>query len=202
MARGGPRKADGPAKKGQRSQFKVLTNHDTPVPPMPPAEQWITVPGMIHIPKDKRTRELLTKVGIDPDEAIKRTDRLAEGFINPQDFEPAWSLPVCEWWASIWSSPMASEFIESDIYSLYFACLFFHESLNPFYKISDRLAAYKQYAAICKDYGLTPAAREQLRWHIAQGTAAQNRTEQLRAASSQGKADNVDLAALYLAHSQ
>lgn len=97
------------------------------------------------------------------------------------DFEAEWSPAVVAWWEDIWTSPMSSEFVDSDIHGLYMACVYLHESLNPFYKISDRVKNAQAWEATIKNYGLTPTARESLRWQVAQGTQAQNRTNQLRA---------------------
>lgn len=92
-----------------------------------------------------------------------------------------WYEPVKAWWDDIWSSPMSSEFVESDIHGLYMACVYMHEGLNPYYKVSDRLKMMQAFEKTIKDYGLTPTAREALRWQISQGTQAQNRTNQIRA---------------------
>lgn len=97
------------------------------------------------------------------------------------DFEPEWSPAVVAWWEAIWTSPMSSEFVESDIYGLYMACVYLNESLNPYYKVADRVKNSQAWEATIKNYGLTPTARESLRWQVAQGTQAQNRTNQIRA---------------------
>lgn len=100
--------------------------------------------------------------------------------------ETDWAEPVKLWWNSIWTSPMSSEFVESDIHGLYVACVYLHESLNPYYKLTDRIKSMQAFESTIKNYGLTPTARESLRWQVAQGTQAQNRTDQIR---SQQKAE-------------
>lgn len=175
MARGGPRKADGPSKKGVKSNFKTLTENDlVEIPPMPDASDWVSLTALLG---KKRT---------DKDQ---RTVDEFESALLEEDGEIEWAGPVVDWWQDIWSSPMANEFVDSDIHGLYLACYYFHESLNPFYKASDRIAFAKQFENAIKNYGLTPSARESLRWQVAQGAAAQNRTQQIRAGLSQGSYD-------------
>lgn len=178
MARGGARKADGPSKKAGRSNFKTLEVSDiVEIPAMPDPRDWIGPPRMVTQPKDKESRAVLEAGGIDPDEAIKETD---------DELEVDWYEPVKNWWHDIWSSPMSGEFVDSDIHGLYLACYYMHESLNPFYKSGDRIAWAKQFEAAIKNFGLNPSARESLRWQVAQGSAAQSRTNQIRAAASAG----------------
>lgn len=151
MARGGPRKAGGPSKKGAKAAVKILTPVETTasdIPPLPPYEDYF-------IPL------------VDKD--------------DPADGD--WFKAVRDWWDSIWLSPMTREWLASDIYTLYQAAVLLQESLNPFYKLGDRIKAQKAHQEILKSYGLTPLAREQLRWSVAQGEAAATRTNQLRAAA-------------------
>ena len=98
------------------------------------------------------------------------------------DFEPQWAKPVVKWWNDIWTSPMSQEFVESDIHGLYMACVYLHESLNPYYKVAERLKNAQAWETTIAKYGLTPTARESLRWQVAQGTQAQ--TEPTRFAPS------------------
>ena len=109
----------------------------------------------------------------DPDEWIAKPGE------NPG--EALWSKPVIDWWESIWVSPMSSEFVNSDIHGLYLACMYLEESINPYNKATDRLKMGQAWEKTIQSYGLTPTARESLRWAISQGTQAENRTNQLRA---------------------
>lgn len=176
MARGGQRKADGPSRKGVKSQFKTLRENElTEIPPMPDADDWVSLTALLG---KKRT---------DKDQ---RTVDEFEAALQEEEGPAQWAGPVVDWWQDIWSSPMAGEFVDSDVHGLYLACYYFHESLNPFYKASDRIAFAKQFENSIKNYGLTPSARESLRWQVAQGAAAQNRTQQIRAGLSQGSYDD------------
>lgn len=157
---GPARKAGTPSKKGSKSSVTLLKAVEgAEIPPLPRAEDFISFPGG------------------DP----------ARHGGNDSDYEtvePQWNRAVEDWWDSIWSSPMSGEFVESDIHSLYLACMYLHESLNPFNKPAERAGFGKNFEATIKNFGLTPSARETLRWQVAQGTAAQSRTDMLRSKAS------------------
>lgn len=166
MAQGGPRKAGGPSKKGTKSKVTLLTARDSAdIPPMPDPEVYIPFPG----------GDPAVQGGMD--------SNFDESFTG--DLTPQWNSAVERWWNAIWTSPMSSEFIESDIHGLYLACVYMHEGLNPFNKPGDRLSFMKAYEAAVKNFGLTPSARESLKWQVAQGTAAQNRTDLLRSQAAE-----------------
>ena len=59
-------------------------------------------------------------------------------------------------------------------------CVYLQESLNPYLKVADRIKNAQAWEKVVKDFGLQPSARESLRWQVAQGTQAQNRTDQIR----------------------
>lgn len=192
MARGGPRKADGPSKKGAKATVTLLTlpNQDEVViPDMPDPNDFISLPG-VQGNLAPYAEAALDEAGVD----TAPVDLLEE-----PEFDVDWNPAVKRWWHDIWSSPMSSEFVKADIHGLYMACYYMHESLNPFYKLSDRLAAGRAWENQVKNYGLNPSARESLRWQVAQGTMAQQRTNQVREAASavrNTKGVN-DMAALY-----
>lgn len=164
---GPARKAGGPSKKGSKSRVTVLRAVDgVEVPPLPDARDWIAPPHPVVG---------VEELGV---EAVWPDDESLVGV------EVDWCEAVKAWWGDIWSSPMSGEFVSSDIHSLYLACYYLHESLNAFYRPSDRLAFGRQFQATIKDFGLTPSARESLRWQVAQGTVAQQRTDKARAVVS------------------
>lgn len=90
--------------------------------------------------------------------------------------EPAWFKAVVDWWEDIWSSPMSSEFSDSDIHGLYIGCVLFQESINPMNKITERMAAYTKFEGVVRNYGLNPMARRALQWEIDRGDSADKRT--------------------------
>lgn len=139
---------------GRKNNVTLLvTNDKVDIPEMPKAEEWI--------------RPIIAAASV-------------SGLLD-EDYE--WHPAVAAWWKDIWTSPMASEFVDSDIHGLYLGCYYLHESLNPINKMSDRIAASKQFDSVVKNFGLTPSARESLKWQVAQGTAAQSRTDSLRSAA-------------------
>lgn len=172
MARGGPRKADGPSKR-KVMQTVLINREDAEVPPMPDPHEWLPAPN-----------------GSDDD----------DDFYDPE-FD--WAEPVKQWWNDIWTSPMSSEFVASDIHGLHVACVYLHESLNPYYKLAERLKASNAWENAIKNYGLTPTSRESLRWAVSQGEQAQNRTNQLRSQAGQqqsSKRSRSEIEDLYSEH--
>lgn len=194
MARGGPRNADGPSKKGSKATVTLLTGQGLEeTPPMPPAEDWIQLPTIQTDTRGYNDTAVLKAANINTDPDPNQ--------FSEEEMKPEWSPAVVRWWEAIWSSPMASEFVKADIHGLFLGCYYLHESLNPFYKLTDRVNAAKAFENTLKNYGLTPSARESLRWNIAQGQAAQKRTDQIRASSSAGKkTSNSDVADMYKRH--
>lgn len=175
MARGGPRKADGPSRK-KVTQTVLVNREDAEIPPLPDPHDYLPLPPGADEAED-------------------------DDFYDPE-FD--WAEPVKRWWEDIWTSPMSSEFVNSDIHGLYIACVYLHESLNPYYKLTDRLKAGSAWEATIKNYGLTPTARESLRWAVSQGEQAQNRTNQLRSQASNNpqasKQSRNEIADLYRQH--
>ena len=89
-----------------------------------------------------------------------------------------WSQPVKEWWRTIWSSPMSSEFDESDIPQLYLAAFYLHQVTNRWLKMTERLAAAKQHETAVRNFGLNPMSRRSLQWEIEKAEDAQARGTQ------------------------
>src|SRR5699024_1370222 len=115
---------------------------------------------------------------------------------EPMDYigKEVWPRPVSEWWSSVWLSAMANEYQPSDIHSLYIGAVHLAQSLDADVRPADRLKSAQQWQSCLKDFGLTPTARESLRWQVAQGLQAEKRTEEIRAAKApaQPKADDVN----------
>lgn len=183
MARGGPRKADGASKKGSKATvtlLKAVDPSEVEIPPMPPAADFIGLPTLQTNQRGGNDDRTMQSAGIEPH------PNNADPF-DEDEMVPEWNPAVVRWWHDIWSSPMSSELVKSDIHGLYLGCYYLHESLNPFYKLTDRTNAAKAFENTLKNYGLTPSARETLRWQVAQGESAQRRTDQIRSSMSAGK---------------
>ncbi|QZD98844.1 hypothetical protein SEA_TRACKER_1 [Gordonia phage Tracker] len=91
-----------------------------------------------------------------------------------------WPKPVQRWWEDIWSSPMSSEFVDSDIHGLYLACFYMSQVLNPWLKMSDRISASKAYETQVRNFGLNPMSRRTLQWEIERSEEAQYRGRKRR----------------------
>ena len=124
---------------------------------------------------------------------------------EPMDYigKEAWPTPVCEWWRSVWLSAMANEYEPSDIHSLYMGAVRLAQSLDVDARSLDRLKCAQQWEAVLKSFGLTPTARENLRWSISQAEQAEKRTRDLRAEKHAAKPApkaagvNADIITLY-----
>ncbi len=72
-----------------------------------------------------------------------------------------WHPMTVMWWADIWKSPMATEFLQADMHGLYRLAVL----INKFWLRPDRRLAGEirlQQAA----YGLTPLDRRRLEWEV------------------------------------
>lgn len=170
MARGGPRKADGPSKKGAKATVTILTgkveNHARPELPDP--RLYLTPPDPFAILPQHMADHLFQEY---PEWAMSIVERTAT---------IEWHPVVIRWWEDVWDSPMAAEFIKSDLSNLHLAAKYLHHSVDPYTKPTDARAYADKFERTSKAYGLDPTARAGLRWTISQGEMGQQRTNQLR----------------------
>ena len=72
-----------------------------------------------------------------------------------------WSELTLAWWRDVWHSPMAEEFLKSDVHGLYQLA----ELVNRFWEEpSTALAAEIRLQRQC--FGLTPIDRRRLQWEV------------------------------------
>lgn len=110
-----------------------------------------------------------------------------EDSTTPDEAPPReWPTPVARWWEDIWSSPMSSEFTDSDIHGLYLACFYMAQVLNPWLKMSDRISASKAYETQVRNFGLNPMSRRTLQWEIERTEEAQAKGAKRRARTAPG----------------
>lgn len=81
--------------------------------------------------------------------------------------EQPWRLETQEWWESLWSSPMASEFHPSDRHGLFRLAVL----IDDFWQCPST-QANAEIRLAQKDYGLTPLDRRRLEWTIASAEKA------------------------------
>lgn len=92
------------------------------------------------------------------DQPTWKTLPAARAAVAP-DAPEHWSEPTRAWWDAIWASPMASLWIDSDVPNL----LGLGELMELPKKSAEHYAEIRQMRA---HYGLTPASRKSLMWHI------------------------------------
>lgn len=87
---------------------------------------------------------------------------------------------VVAWWADVWRSPMASEYLKVDVRGLYRLAMLEQD----FWAAGSRsgrlaVAAEIRHAAIA--FGLTPIDRRRLQWEVDKGEEAAAKTAKRRA---------------------
>ena len=124
------------------------------------------------VPKPAATRQRRNKVStaatLRDDGGVRRAPTL-----KPRQRE--WNPMTLAWWVDIWHSPMAAEFLKSDIHGLYLLA----DLLDRYWQDGDlKLAAEfnRQRAA----FGLTPIDRRRLQWEVERAESAGRRKPPLR----------------------
>jgi hypothetical protein len=83
------------------------------------------------------------------------------------------------WWADIWASPMAPEFLKADVHGLYLLAelvdRFWHE---PSPSMSLSIAAEIRHHRMA--FGLTPIDRRRLQWEVERAESAQRKKPPIR----------------------
>jgi len=78
-----------------------------------------------------------------------------------------WHALTEAWWADIWASPMAGEYLQADLHRLYLLA----ELVNAFWrKPSVQLAVEIRLQGQC--YGLSPLDRRRLEWEVSRVEAS------------------------------
>ena len=90
-----------------------------------------------------------------------------------------WHPKVVEWWKSVWTSPMAGEFMGADMGGLYI--------LAELYQQRWTVKTTKELVTITAEirlqevrFGLSPVDRRRLQWEVEKGEQAEERTTQRR----------------------
>lgn len=94
--------------------------------------------------------------------------------------ERYWHPMVKEWWASVWRSPMASEYLDADMKGGLYLLADLHQLR---WEVRDGMDLQKIAAEIRHQevrFGLSPIDRSRLRWSIDQGETAAERIEARR----------------------
>lgn len=97
--------------------------------------------------------------------------------------EQGWHEMTRAWWTDVWESPMAAEFVKSDVHGLYILA----ERVDQFWtEPSNALAAEIRLQRQC--FGLTPIDRRRLQWEVERVEQARQRKPVARPAEK-GAAD-------------
>lgn len=83
-----------------------------------------------------------------------------------------WRPEVVDWWNDIWQSPMAEEYLRSDLHGLFLlADLMDAYWRNPTTALATEIRLQRQ----C--FGLTPIDRRRLQWEVAKGEEAERKRQ-------------------------
>jgi hypothetical protein len=104
-----------------------------------------------------------------------------------------WRPETIAWWNDLWKSPMAVEFIESDLHQLYLLA----DLIDEYWRIPAReLGKKKELANEIRlqrqCFGLTPIDRRRLQWEIERGESANAKGEKRRNSRKKTKTHKVD----------
>jgi hypothetical protein len=90
-----------------------------------------------------------------------------------------WHVKVLDWWTSVWRSPMAAEYLDSDVKGgLYLVAELYQQLWAGNGEDVARLAGEIRQQEI--RFGLSPIDRRRLQWEIEKGEQADERTSRRR----------------------
>lgn len=79
-----------------------------------------------------------------------------------------WSADTRRWWEAVWRSPMATQWLEADAYSLAILALARQALLEG----DTRITVAAEVRQMTDDFGLTPKGRQLRRWIVTEEDAA------------------------------
>ena len=108
-------------------------------------------------PKDPKTRQRRNRAVT----AATLGEVKGDAVVPPLPKRHHWLKPTVEWWGDVWQSPMAQEYLPSDIHGLYVLA----ELMDLFWRNpSTALAAEIRQQRLA--FGLTPIDRLRLQWKV------------------------------------
>lgn len=128
-------------------------------------------------PKDPKLRQRRNKsvtkstLVIDSRKTIKRAPQL------PKD--RAWDPMVRKWWKDVWASPMANEYLPSDVHGL----LILAALMDKFWMFPNKQLA-SEIRQQQQAFGLTPLDRRRLEWTVVQTEDAKDKRDKKRASEA------------------
>lgn len=134
------------------------------------------MPGRGPAPKHPSLRQRRNKTSTRatlPSEAASQSADVPD---LPERDGDAWHVRVTEWWADVWTSPMASEYLTADRHRLRAIA----ELWQIFWKKIDSGENPKEIATEIRlqevSFGLTPMDRRRLQWEVERGESAATKT--------------------------
>lgn len=91
---------------------------------------------------------------------------------NPQPGEWKWHRLTRAWWRKVWTSPMASEYLETDIDGLARLAIL----VDQFYKSGDPKLMSEIRLQEAR-FGLSPVDRSRLQWEVQKGEEAERKRQ-------------------------
>lgn len=119
----------------------------------------------------------LAASGVDAPELPEREPDPETGLV------PQWHPRTAAWWADVWSSPMASEFLDADVHGLYLLAELedaFHWTRNT----RDKMDLSKEIRLQRAMFGLTPMDRRRLQWEVERTESARDQGAKRRRKSA------------------
>lgn len=95
-----------------------------------------------------------------------------------------WHPKVVEWWESAWHSPMAGEWLDSDMKGGLYRLAELHQRLWTCSDTDTFLAVQREIRLAEVGFGLNPIDRRRLQWEVEKGEVAEERTKTRRRAKS------------------
>lgn len=91
-----------------------------------------------------------------------------------------WHPRVTEWWGTVWRSPMAKEWMASDVSGVLVRAAELWQDFWMANEASMRERLSKALSSLETELGLTPIARRRLQWEVEKGEQASDRTARRR----------------------
>lgn len=132
------------------------------------------MPG--RLPKNPATRQRTNKAATTallPAEAkpIVATPKLPA---HPE--KKAWHPLAKQFWADVWTSPMASQYVEADVHGLIRMLI-----LTDAFMREPSVSVSAELRLLSQNYGLSPIDRRRLQWTVAKSEEAIEQVERKRA---------------------
>lgn len=103
-----------------------------------------------------------------------------------------WHPKVVEWWEAVWRSPMASEFLSSDMKGGLILVAGLYQDFHTATSRTARKEAATEIRLQEARYGLDPISRRRLQWEVARGEEAEKKRRTGRAPKRSESSDSED----------